>query len=74
MSVFGRMRERACAIVVFPEEVGPERARRMGGWDEDGDGEGIEVGVDRGCWKLLGVRGRSLYGGLGDARLMRIRG
>lgn len=40
MSVLGRMRERAWAMVVFPEEVGPERARRRGGWE--GDGVGIE--------------------------------
>lgn len=33
------MVERAFAIVVFPEEVGPESARRNRGW-------GVDSGVD----------------------------
>ena len=62
------MRWRWWARVVFPEEVGPERARMRGG---DGAGEG--EGEERGCcggraeddieW-LCGMRKRAVVKGL----------
>lgn len=50
----GKISWRAVARVVLPEEVGPERARRIGGWAEEEVVGWVLLALSRGGFEDVG--------------------